>query len=84
MELKTVPNFTLVPFTESCVNVYGKDCLGAKAAKADVMLTFGSTIAPMDGNNTVLSTLYPTHIDVFLTENQAQGLLEQLKVMLEK
>lgn len=57
--------------------------MGCQATGADFMLTFGSTIDVLGGNNRILLSEGPKHVDVFITESQARGLLKQLKEKLE-
>lgn len=74
-----VKNFSLIRHNESCINVYDKGCNGCVSTGADFMLTFGSTIDILDGNNEIIECEYPKHVDVFITKDQAIGLLQQLE-----
>lgn len=73
-----VRNFSMIRHAEACVNVYDKDCMGCKSVGADFMLTFGSTIDVLDGNNQITACEGPKHVDVFITRKQAEGLFVQL------
>jgi hypothetical protein len=77
-ENSKVLNFSLVKHPKSCVRVYSDGCMGCQSTGADIMLTFGSTISPLDGNNQEVGVEYPKHVDVFLTKAQAEGLLKEL------
>lgn len=79
-----VHNFSLVPHPTACVNAYSKECYGCQSVGADIMLTFGSEITPLGGNNQPLEVEPLKHVDVFLTKKQAEHLHAQLtKVLLD-
>ncbi len=79
MRSTNVPNFTLVPHQDSCVNAYNNQCGGCQSTGSDIMITFGSTVSVLDGNNKIVNQEYPKHVDVFLTQKQAARLVEQLQ-----
>ena len=73
-----VHNFSIHDHENSCIRAYAKYIGGCKSTKCDVMLTFGSTISVRGGNNRVLEVNGPAHIDVFVSQKQAEGLIEEL------
>lgn len=75
-------NLSLINHPQSRVNAYGEECLGCQATGAKVMLTVGSTISVLNSNNQEVRQIYPEHIDIFLTNEQAQDLINQLKKVL--
>lgn len=72
-----VKNFALHT-VDSYVNAYGSSVCGCEQTGADVMLTFGSEIVVLNGNNLPIRVETLRHIDVFLNRRQAEGLLRQL------
>ena len=76
-------NFALHNFNSN-VRVYPKSCQGTGMTGADIMLTFGSKIAVLDGNNRPTAIEYPRHVDVFLNRKQAEDLLKELAQALGK
>lgn len=84
LENSKVKNFSMVRHEQSCINVYDKGCNGCISTNADFMLTFGSTIDVLGGNNKAIDCEGLKHVDVFITEKQARGLLEQLKRKLQE
>ena len=74
-----IKNMSLLRHEKSCINVYDKDCIGCQTVGADFMLTVGSTVDVLGGNNQTIGCEGPKHVDIFITEKQALGLLEQLQ-----
>ena len=51
---------------------------GCEQTGADVMLTFGSEIKVLNGNNIPVRREALRHVDVFLNRRQAEGLQKEL------
>lgn len=79
-----VNNFSIHEHEKSCIRAHDRNVNGCKSTGSDIMLTFGSTISPRGGNNQVLETNYPTHIDVFINTKQAEDLIKELTKVLER
>ena len=78
-----IKNFSIHENSTSRVRVYNKNCGGCISTKADVMLTFGSTVNVLDGNNKTTDIEITKHIDAFINYEQAKILYEELKDVLK-
>lgn len=79
-----IHNFSIHQHDDSCVRAYSDKVGGCKSTGADVMLTFGSTVSPLDGNNKVIENYRPSHIDVFINREQAERLIHELQLAISK
>jgi hypothetical protein len=66
------------------IRAYGSGCGGCQAVKKDVMITFGSKIHVLDGNNKVVATEDNQHVDVFMDKQQARNFYKELGKLLEE
>lgn len=82
-EVSLVRNFAM-HHLDANVRAYGKSVNGCEQTGADVMLTFGSKIAVLDGNNQPMQIEKLRHVDVFLSRKQAEGLLKELQEVLNE
>ena len=83
-ENSLVKNFSLSQIPQASVAVHKKDCLGCQATNSEIMLTFGSEIMVLNGNNQPIVHEELKHVDVFLNKEQAQKLLKKLQEALSE
>jgi hypothetical protein len=76
-EESLVGNFAIHDL-DSCVTVHHSTVQGCEQTGADVMLTFGSEIKVLNGNNIPVRREALRHVDVFLNRRQAEGLQKEL------
>ena len=64
---------------------YGKDCMGCKSTKSDVMLSFGAGngLDVLNGNNEKISERKDI-LDLFISFNQAEMLYDELGKIIKK
>ena len=68
---------------DSNIVVHNKNCIGCKDTDSFAMLSIGTNINILDGNNTIESTESGV-VDIFINEEQASQLYEGLSKLLNK